>query len=254
MKPFILISNDDGFDAPGIRFLIDTLRPVADLLVVAPHCGRSGASTSITPFAPLRYTLEQQEEGLTVYSCTGTPTDCVKVAIEQLLPEGKIPDLVIGGINHGDNSSVNAHYSGTVGVVSEAVIQGYPAVAFSSCAFSPKTDLSPLAPYIIDITLKTIALGLPEWTCLNVNFPDRQTFEGVRICRMAKARWVEEVAERQHPYGPKYLWLVGRRQELEPDAKDTDAWALNNGYIAITPTTLDNTAYSLIDLLKDAMV
>lgn len=250
MKPLIFISNDDGYQAAGINFLIDTLRPIADLIVVAPDCGRSGASTSITPALPLRYHLVRQEEGLTVYSCTGSPTDCVKLGLECLLPADRKPDLVIGGINHGDNSSVNAHYSGTMGVVHEGAMQGYPAVAFSLCDMRPDADFTPLAPYLIDITLKAIAMGMPAFTCLNVNFPLCKRFEGVRICRMAKARWVEEVAKREHPYGAPYCWLVGYRECCEPEAEDTDDWALSHGYVAVTPTTLDNTAYALMEVLQ----
>lgn len=159
-KPFILISNDDGVQARGINFLIETLHPVADLLVVAPDGPRSGGACSITSAQPLRYSVLRQEPGLTVCSCTGTPVDCVKLALNVF--RDRRPDLVVGGINHGDNSSVNSHYSGTMGVVTEGALQGYPAIAFSLCDHSPAADFTPLAPYLVDLVFKAIAVGLPD--------------------------------------------------------------------------------------------
>lgn len=250
-KPFILISNDDGVEARGINFLIDTLRPVADLLVVAPDGPRSGGACSITSTTPLRYRILRQEEGLTVCSCTGTPVDCVKLALNVFTE--RRPDLVVGGINHGDNSSVNTHYSGTMGVITEGALQGYPAIAFSLCDHSPEADFTPLAPYLVDLVFKAIAVGLPPFTCLNVNFPKRSRFEGVRICRMAHSRWEKELARCKHPYGEEYFWLVGNCRELEPEAEDTDRWALAHGYVAVTPTQLDVTATGLVEILKTVM-
>lgn len=249
MRPYFLISNDDGVQAPGINFLIETLRPVADLLVMAPDSARSGFSSSITASLPLTYKVLRQEEGLTVCSCS-TPVDCVKMALNLFQ---RRPDLVIGGINHGDNSSVNAHYSGTMGVAIEGALQGYPSVAFSLCDHSEKADFAPLAPYLVDFSFKAITIGLPPFTCLNINFPKVPKFCGVRICRMARSRWVKEVEERRHPYGGSYSWLVGECEELEPNAEDTDRWALAHGFVAVTPTQLDVTAYELLDVLKGIM-
>lgn len=247
-RPYLLISNDDGVTAPGINFLIDTLRPIADLLVVAPDSPRSGFSHSITSSNPICYSVLREEEGLTVCSCTGTPTDCIKLALN--IFTDRQPDLVIGGINHGDNSSVNAHYSGTMGVAAEGALQGYPAIAFSLCDHRADADFSPLAPYLIDFTFKAIAMGMPPFTCLNVNFPKCERFKGVRVCRMAHSRWEHELARRQHPYGGDYFWLVGNCHDFEPEAEDTDHWALAHDYIAVTPTNLDVTDYGLIDVLR----
>ena len=248
MRPYLLISNDDGIAAPGINFLIEALRPYADLLVMAPDSARSGFSCSITSSHPLTYKLLHQEEGLTLCSCSGTPTDCVKMALN-LFPDRK-PDLVIGGINHGDNSSVNAHYSGTMGVAIEGALQGYPSLAFSLCDHRMDADFEPLRPYLADFMFKTLMAGLPPFTCLNINFPLRPKFRGVRVCRMARSRWQNEVERREHPWGGFYFWLVGDCQELEPEATDTDRWALAHGYVAVTPTQLDLTAYGLIDDLQ----
>lgn len=247
-KPYILISNDDGVSAPGLQFLIETLRPVADLLVVAPDSARSGFGCSITSALPIRYKVLKKERGLTVCSCTGTPVDCVKLALNVF--HKRRPDLVVGGINHGDNSSVNAHYSGTMGVVTEGALQGLPAIAFSLCDHRENADFSPLAPYITDLVFKTMAFGLPQFTCLNVNFPKAAHFKGVKVCRMSKSRWQNELVGHRHPAMGKYYWLLGESHDLEPEATDTDRWALEHGYVAITPTTLDVTANDLVTVLR----
>lgn len=250
-QPYLLISNDDGVTAKGINFLIETLRPIARLLVVAPDSARSGMGCAITSTQPITYKLLKDEPGLQVYSCSGTPVDCIKLALNDLI-DGR-PDLIIGGINHGDNSSVNSHYSGTMGVATEGALQGYPSVAFSLCDHSANADFTPLRPYLIDFVFKAIAIGMPEFTCLNINFPKTEKFEGIRICRMAKSRWTNETEHRKHPYGMDYFWLVGECEELEPEAEDTDRWALAHDYIAVTPTQLDTTATALMQLLKTMM-
>ena len=251
MSPYLLLSNDDGVQAPGLNFLIETLRPYADLLVMAPDSARSGFSCSITAAHPLTYRVLRREEGLTVCACSGTPTDCVKMALN-LFPDRK-PDLVVGGINHGDNSSVNAHYSGTMGVAIEGALQGYPSVAFSLCDHREDADFSPLRPYLVDFMFKAIAVGLPPFTCLNINFPLAPRFKGVKVCRMARSRWQKEVEHRRHPWGADYYWLVGENVELEPEATDTDRWALAHGYVAVTPTQLDVTARELMEVLQDIL-
>ena len=249
-RPFIFISNDDGVQAKGIKELIDVLSPVADLLVVAPDSARSGQACAITTHFPINLQCLKQGRRLSIYACTGTPADCVKVAVSQLCNK-RTPDLVVSGINHGDNSSVNAHYSGTMGAAYEGVLHDIPSVAFSLCDMNPDADFSPLRPYIIDIVFKTIVAGLPRYTCLNVNFPKEEKFKGTRICRMAATRWDDEIAPVKNPRGGKMYWLVGHRTNLEPEAEDTDAWALEHGYVAITPTTLDVTARELMGVLKD---
>lgn len=249
MRPFFLISNDDGYQAAGLNFLIDTLLPHADLLVVAPDGARSGYGCAFSAAVPIRYSLVREQQGLRLYSCTGTPVDCVKLALNKLC-QGREPDLIIGGINHGDNSSVNTHYSGTMGVASEGALQGYPSVAFSLCDHRPEADFTPLRPYLVDLAFKSITAGLPPFTCLNINFPVARKFKGVRVCRMALSRWVKEIEERRHPWGVPYCWLVGESVELEPEAEDTDRWALAHGYVAITPTRLDVTDHGLVEALK----
>ncbi len=252
MRPYFLLSNDDGVDAPGLQFLIEALRPHADLLVMAPDGPRSGFSCSITSTRPLTYRTLRQEEGLTVCACSGTPVDCVKMAINLFGKGERRFDLVIGGINHGDNSSVNAHYSGTIGVAIEGALQGYPSIAFSLCDERHDACFEPLRLYLVDLSLKAVMAGMPAFTCLNVNFPKAEKFQGVKVCRMARTRWINEVKEQRHPRGGNYYWLVGENEELEmePKAQDTDRWALHHGYVAITPTQLDVTATELLDVYR----
>ena len=159
--------------------------------------------------------------------------------------------MVISGINHGDNSSVNSHYSGTMGAACEGALQGIPALAFSLCDHRDDANFQPLKTYILDFYRKAQVWRFPPFTCLNVNFPKVDKFAGVRICRMARSRWINEIEDcERNGYSAKYYWLSGSRQSLEPEAEDTDIWALSHDYVAVTPTTMDNTAYDLVELLR----
>ncbi len=251
-RPFLILSNDDGYQAKGLRELVDALRTTCDMLVVAPDGPQSGKSCSMTTDVPVTLKKIKSERGLKVYACSGTPTDCVKLAVAQLV-KGRLPDLVVTGINHGDNSSVNSHYSGTMGAAYEGVMHGIPAVAFSLCDFDADADFSPMRPYLVDIVFKSIACGLPPYTCLNVNFPKVQKYNGVKVCRMGRTHWEDEFTKARRPGIPGRFvyWLTGYRVSDEPEATDTDDWALQNGYVAITPETLDVTAHGLIAGLKD---
>ena len=249
-KPFILISNDDGYQAKGINSLVDMIRDMADILVCAPESGRSGMACAFSANDPLVLVPQRQEEGLEVWSCNGTPVDCVKLALEELCKERR-PQMVIGGINHGDNASVNAHYSGTMGVTLEGCMKYIPSVAFSLCTHDWFADFEPLRPYIRKIVRKVLDDGLPKGVCLNVNFPVVDQFKGVRICRMAPGTWDNEVVKCRHPRGYDYWWMVGRYTNDEPEAEDTDNWALRHGYIAITPTKIDITSYEMIEQMKN---
>ena len=246
-KPLILISNDDGVTAKGINELINTLRPIGDIIAVAPNAPRSGAACSLTVTTPVFYKLNHEEEGLKIFSCSGTPVDCIKLALHSIVP--RRPDLVIGGINHGDNSAVNVHYSGTMGIVLEGCMKGIPSIGYSLCDHNPDADFNPLKKHIIEITSEVLKHGLPEGICLNVNFPLTETFKGVRICRQTRGVWSNEWASCPHPYKDNYYWLTGSFQKSEM-AEDSDAWALSNGYVAITPVKIDVTAYEVIEPMK----
>lgn len=249
-KPFILISNDDGYQAKGINSLVDMIRDMADILVCAPESGRSGMACAFSANDPLVLVPQRQEEGLEVWSCNGTPVDCVKLALEELCKERR-PQMVIGGINHGDNASVNAHYSGTMGVTLEGCMKYIPSLAFSLCTHDWFADFESLRPYIRKIVRKVLDDGLPKGVCLNVNFPVVDQFKGVRICRMALGTWDNEVVKCRHPRGYDYWWMVGRYTNDEPEAENTDNWALRHGYIAITPTKIDITSYEMIEQMKN---
>lgn len=247
-RPYLLLSNDDGYQAPGLQALIAALRTDYELLVVAPEGARSGYSCAFTASHPLRARLVSEEPGLTVYACTGTPVDCVKAGLHRYAK--RRPDLVVGGINHGDNSGVNAHYSGTMGVAGEAALQGLPAIAFSLCDQRHEADFEPLRPWLPRLTRWALTQQMPVLTCLNVNFPLRPRFEGVRLCRMENSRWIKEIEPcSDGGRGGEWFWMGGHRTELEPEATDTDYWALSHGYIAVTPTTMDNTSYALLSSL-----
>ena len=246
-RPLILISNDDGFQAKGINQLVDMLSDMADILVCAPDGPRSGYSCAFSATTPLRLTLRQRRQGVEVWSCNGTPVDCVKLALENILT--RRPDMVIGGINHGDNASVNTHYSGTMGVTLEGCMKYIPSVAFSLCDHRDDADFEPLRPYIRDITRWVLSEGLPKGVCLNVNFPLLPVFKGVRLCRMAFGTWYNETSTCHHPRGYDYYWMIGHYRNDEPEQQDTDNWALTHGYVAITPTRIDVTAYEAFESL-----
>ncbi len=245
MRPLILISNDDGYQAKGINCLIDMVRDYGDVLACAPDGARSGYSCAFSAGIPLTLILQRKEEGVEVWSCNGTPVDCVKMALAELCP--RKPDMVIGGINHGDNASVNTHYSGTMGVTMEGCMKYIPSVAFSICTHEPDADFSPLEPLIRQITQRVLREGLPQGVCLNVNFPVVDAYRGVKVCRMARGTWENEVRKCRHPRGYDYWWMVGNYCNDEPEAEDTDNWALTHGYVAITPTHADVTAYEFMN-------
>lgn len=249
-RPFILIANDDGYHSHGIRQLVDFVSEMADVLVVAPEDARSGYSCAFSATDYLRLKPRHNMGNIEVWSCSGTPVDCVKIALSQLC-QGRRPDLILSGINHGDNSSVNNHYSGTMGAALEGCMKYIPSVAFSSCYYDEEANLEPLRPYVQQIVRKVLSEGLPKGICLNVNFPARQHFEGVKVCRMTFGSWVEEIDKCRHPRGYYYYWVVGHYHNDEPGIEGTDQYALNNGYVAITPIKVDVTAYDFMKQLQD---
>jgi 5'-nucleotidase len=250
-RPLILISNDDGYEARGIQALVEMVRGLGDVIVCAPDGPRSGFSCAFSATVPLTLTQHHAEEGVEVWSCNGTPTDCVKMALAHVCQ--RRPDLVLGGINHGDNASVNTHYSGTMGVVLEGCMKYIPSVAYSLCDHREDADFEPLRPHIIRMTKKVLNEGLPKGTCLNVNFPllESGEYKGVKVCRMSAGTWLNETTCCHHPRGYDYWWMVGRYRNDEPEAEDTDRWALDHGYVAVTPTTIDVTSYEALKSMKE---
>ena len=248
-KPLILISNDDGYQSKGIHCLIDMIRDFGDILVCAPDSARSGFSCAFSATNYLTLNRQFKEEGLEIWSCNGTPVDCVKLALNQFCQD-RLPDMVIGGINHGDNASVNSHYSGTMGVTIEGCMKYIPSVAFSLCDHDADANFEPMRPWIRAITNRVLNEGLPIGVCLNVNFPVVEKFKGLKICRMAHGTWGNECVKCHHPRGYDYFWMVGSYTNDEPENEDTDNWALTHGYVAITPTHIDVTAYEALRNMK----
>lgn len=248
-KPQILISNDDGYHSKGIRSLVEMVKDIGDIIVCAPESARSGFSCAFSATKPLVLKERHNMGDTVVWSCDGTPVDCVKLALDQFYSE-KRPDIILGGINHGDNSSVNTHYSGTMGIVTEGCMKGIPSVAFSLCDENADADFMPLRDIIRDTVKKVIAQGLPSGVCLNINFPKAPHFKGIKYCRMAVGTWVNEVVKAHHPRNYDYFWMVGHYQLDEPKAEDTDRWALSHGYVSITPTSMDVTDYKFLDVLR----
>jgi len=240
-RPLILISNDDGVQAQGIQVLTALMQRLGDVIVVAPDGPRSAASCSISPITNIRISLLCDEPGKKVYKCSGTPTDCVKLALDGLLQVR--PNLVVSGINHGDNASVSLHYSGTVGAVLEACMKQVPGIAFSLKTKSQQCDFSPYEEVILQTASRVLQDGLPQDTLLNVNFPEVQALKGTRLCRIGRGRWMKEMEK----VGEGEYRLTGYFQNLEPEADDTDYWALDHGYAAITPVQLDMTNYSFLN-------
>ena len=247
-KPLILISNDDGITAPGIRALVEVMKELGEVIVVAPDKPQSAMGHAITINQPLRLTKVEQFPGVDAYQCTGTPVDCVKLAIDKLLT--RKPDLMVSGINHGANSSINVIYSGTMSAAMEAAIDGMPAIGFSLCDYRWDADFEPVKPYIKRIALELLRNGLPYGTLLNVNLPVTDGgIKGMKICRQAVAKWKEDFDERLDPFNRKYYWRTGRFVNLDK-GEDTDEWALAHGYISIVPTQFDLTDHSRISALN----
>ena len=240
-RPLILISNDDGVQAQGIQVLTRLMRSLGDVIVVAPDSARSGAACGITPVRPVRVSLLHEEDGLCCYECSGTPVDCVKLALEKVVP--RRPDLMVSGINHGDNASVSLHYSGTMGAVLEACMKAVPAIAYSLKTRSLQCDFRPYEAEVVRIARYVLENGLPEDVLLNVNFPEVPELKGTRVCRTGRGRWMKEMMQ----VGEGEYRLTGYFQNLEPEAADTDYWALDHGYASITPIQLDMTAHDYLN-------
>lgn len=243
-KPLILITNDDGHDARGIEVLTRLMMQIGDVVVVAPDGPRSAQSNALTVTHPVRFKKLEEKEGLIRYSSTGTPTDCVKLALNEIVE--RKPDLVVAGINHGSNSAINVIYSGTMGAVLEGCENGILSIGFSVCDHSFGANFANFEPYVLQITREALKNGLPHATCLNVNAPVGEIV-GIKVARQCDGRWTKEFEKRMDPRGKAYYWLTGNFENHEPESEDTDEWALNHGYVSIVPTKIDLTAHEAIE-------
>ena len=246
----ILVTNDDGIHAPGLQALIRVAQTFGRVLVIAPHEGQSGMSHAITVKYPIRIEKLSEEKNLTVYSCTGTPVDGVKLAINRLADRSLT--MVLSGSNHGANSSSSIVYSGTMGAVLEGCINGIPSIGFSLLDISKEADFSTAIVYAKQIVSRVMEEGLPSGTCLNVNIPrnNGESIKGIKICRQNKGLWREEFDRRIDPQNQEYYWLTGEFHNLEPDANDTDEWALAHRYVSVVPVKIDLTDYQFINKIK----
>lgn len=249
-KPLILVTNDDGITAPGIRALISVMNEIGDVVVIAPDSPQSGMGHAITLDSTIYCDVVTIDEGEQLeYRCSGTPADCVKMAISEIL--NKKPDLCVSGINHGSNSSINVIYSGTMSAAIEAGIEGIPAIGFSLLDYSWNANFDGLKKHIKKIALQVLKNRMPDGIVLNVNFPKLldNNFKGIKVCRQARANWIEEFDKRTNPQGKEYYWLTGKFVNLDK-GEDTDVWALENDYISIVPVHFDLTAHHYIQKLN----
>ncbi len=252
-KPLILVTNDDGITAPGLRALVRYMKEIGDVVVVAPDSPQSGMGHAITLDNTLyskKVTIDTENGGSEEYSCSGTPADCVKLALQELLD--RKPDICVSGINHGSNSSINVIYSGTMSAAIEAGIEGIPAIGFSLCDFSWDANFEKAGDAIKRIVREALDKGMPQGVVLNVNIPklEGREYKGIKVSRQARANWKEKFDKRISPMGKEYYWLTGEFELLDK-GEDTDEWALANDYISLVPTQFDLTAHHAIQNINN---
>lgn len=249
-KPLILITNDDGLFAPGIKALIEVVQEIGTPIVVAPDSPQSAKGHAISIHDPLRINPVKTFEGVEAYECSGTPVDCVKLAKDVIL-KGREIDLCVSGINHGSNVAINILYSGTMSAAMEASLEGVDSIGFSLLDFSFEADFESGKPFIKEIIEYTLKNGLGDSKLLNVNIPKLPTKEikGIRVCRQANARWKEAFVKNTDPMGKTYYWMSGEFVN-DDQGEETDVWALDNGYISIVPCKHDLTDYKSIKQIK----
>lgn len=246
----ILLTNDDGLYAAGLKTLLEVMEEFGKVCLISTTESRSGMSQALTVKTPLRVKLLEEDDRHKIYACNGTPTDSIKLAVNQLLE--RPPDWVVSGINHGSNSSASVLYSGTMAAAIEGCLYGISSVGFSMKSIRPNADFSICKKYIRIVMNKLSSSPLPDGICLNVNIPEAKEGEikGIKICRQAKGSWSEEFEKRKDPMGKTYYWLTGTFQNHEPEATDTDEWALANNFVSVVPVTVDMTAYWYTEELK----
>ncbi|OWK98443.1 5'/3'-nucleotidase SurE [Kaistella haifensis DSM 19056] len=251
-RPLILVTNDDGITAPGIRNLVEFMNEIGEVVVVAPNSPQSGKGHAITINSTLTFEEINLEGPQKDYSLSGTPVDCVKFALDKILT--RKPDLVVSGINHGANSSINVIYSGTMSAAVEAGVEGLQAIGFSLLDFSWDANFKEAKTHIQDIVKKVLENPMPKGVVLNVNIPKLNSSEikGIRVCKQAYAKWEESFDERINPHGKKYYWLTGYFNNMDT-SENADEVALSEGYISIVPVKFDLTAYDYLDQLKGIM-
>jgi len=247
----ILITNDDGVKSKGISALIEMMRSYGELTVVAPFEAQSGMSAALTIGKPLRLTELRSEEGLKIFACSGTPADCVKMAMNQLYLD-EMPDLLVSGINHGSNASIASLYSGTLGAASEGTVYGIPSIGFSLCTHNPSADFSTAVHFGKIILEQFFKEPVRPDIYLNINFPAIKTEEvkGIKFAHQGKGQWIKEFEARTDPYGFNYYWMTGEFYNLEPEETGSDYNAVEEGYVSIVPHKIDTTDYQELKRLE----
>jgi 5'-nucleotidase len=249
-KPLILVTNDDSIDAKGIASLIKAMDGLGEIVVVAPDTVQSGMGHAITIHDPLRLKKSDLFDEIEAYTCSGTPVDCVKIAIYEVLK--RRPDLIVSGINHGSNAATNVLYSGTMSAAVEGAIESIPSIGFSLLDFDADANFDASMHYATIITKNVIKQGLQKGVCLNVNIPKGKMddIKGYKICRQGRAYWADQFDKRQDPFGGEYFWLTGEYKNTDK-GEDTDLFALDSGYVSVVPTQFDMTAHHLISNLNE---
>jgi 5'-nucleotidase len=248
--PVILVTNDDGINAPGIRNLVEAVKGLGKVIVVGPDKPQSGMGHAITIGNPLRLNpMHHLFDGIEAWQCSGTPVDCVKLAVDKVLR--RKPDLCLSGINHGANHSINVIYSGTMSAAVEASIESIPAVGFSLLDYSQEADFTAARKYVRIIVEEVLEHPLDKHLILNVNFPaiPPNLIKGLKVCRQAYAKYEEDFTERNDPTGKKYYWLTGKFVNFDK-GRDTDVWALEHNYVSVVPVQFDMTNYVLKSKLE----
>lgn len=247
-KPLILITNDDGYMANGIMALSEAMKELGEIVVFAPDWHRSGMSSAITTSEALRCQKYKEEKDATYYICNGTPVDCVKLALNEIVD--RKPDLIVSGINHGSNAGISVIYSGTMGAAIEGCIFNIPSLGVSLCDFGSKADFTGSAKIAVSVAKSILKNGLPKGICLNVNVP-RGEVKGIRVTTQTQGQWVNEYLKSQDGAGREVYWMTGNFENWEKDNQDSDEWALANGYASIVPVKIDMTAHDFIAELRD---
>jgi 5'-nucleotidase len=249
-KPLILVTNDDGITSPGIVSLVEVMNELGEVVVIAPDKPQSGVGHAITIHSTLRIHKTKYHRAKIEYSVSGTPVDCVKMCISEILKQK--PDLCVSGINHGSNISINVIYSGTMSAAIEGAIEGIPSIGFSLMYDSIDADFSASKQIAKVIAKQVLKNGLPNGVCLNVNIPrlNLSEIKGIKICRQARANWIEEFDKRKDPSGNPYFWLTGKFINYDEGKTDTDVWAVQNGFVSVVPIQFDMTSYASLPVLE----
>ncbi len=249
-RPLILVTNDDGISAKGIRSLYESVEAFGDIVIIAPDSPQSGTGHAITINDPLRLDESKLFDGEEAYACSGTPVDCVKLGIYEIME--RKPDLIVSGINHGANIATNVLYSGTMSAAVEGAMEGIPSIGFSLCSFDAQADFDTAKEVVKTVVASSLEKPFPKGICLNINVPyvHGEAFKGIKVCRQAHAYWEDRFDKRLDQFNRPYYWLTGEFAE-QYQTQGTDVYWIDNGYATVVPTQFDMTAYNVLNELEN---